>query len=517
MEIIFLVSNIVAFAFLMIYHMHMYQLNSYNIIEEKHWLQDNKYPNFGRVFGLFISIIFLVIFSFKFYIVGMILAILLNVATSLGNKEKESKISLKYTPRVKRMLLTSSIIYALYIIVIFVFIKNIKVNNVLIQILPMFCPYIIMMSNVINRPVEKHINDGFVNEAKQKINSMQNLTVIGITGSYGKTTVKQILGKLLSKDFNVLITPYNYNTTLGVTITIREYLSPIHDIFVCEMGAKGVGEIKEICDIVNPRYGIITSIGEQHLETFLSVDNIIKTKFELADSIKDFGTVFLNYDNEYIKNKKIDKNVISYAIENKDADYVPYDIKVNENGSSFMLKIEDEDVRFETKIIGLHNVLNIAGCIAVAHKMGVSSATLVQRVKQLEQVEHRQQIIKKDFGVIIDDAYNSNPAGAKSALDTLSMFDMTKIVITPGMVELGEKQYELNKEFGKQITEVADYIVLVGKNQSIPIQDGIKEKNYDEKRLYVVDDIKEALNIAYSLKSDKPKAILLENDLPDNY
>ena len=122
MEIIFLVSNIVACAFLMIYHMHMYQLNSYNIIEEKHWLQDNKYPNFGRIFGLFISIIFLVIFSFKFYIVGMILAILLNVATSLGNKEKESKISLKYTPRVKRMLLTSSIIYALYMIVIFVFI-----------------------------------------------------------------------------------------------------------------------------------------------------------------------------------------------------------------------------------------------------------------------------------------------------------------------------------------------------------------------------------------------------------
>jgi len=143
-----------------------------------------------------------------------------------------------------------------------------------------------------------YLADKFINEARQKISSMPNLTVIGVTGSYGKTTVKQILGKLLGKDFNVLITPYNYNTTLGVTITIREYLSPLHDVFVCEMGAKGVGEIKEICDIVNPKYGVITSIGEQHLETFLSVDNIIKTKFELADAVPDDGIVFLNYEVE---------------------------------------------------------------------------------------------------------------------------------------------------------------------------------------------------------------------------
>lgn len=522
MSIIFLLSNMAAFCMLLIYHIHMYQLNSYNIIEEKHWLNDNKYPNFGRIFGLVVSSVLYIIFSFCgniIFTIGAVIAILLNIWTAIGNKEGESKIKLKYTPRVKRMLFTSTCIYLILLLIDAFFIKNAVVYVVFLQIVPMFCPYIIMLSNIINRPVEKYINDGFVNDAKQKINSMHNLTVIGVTGSYGKTTVKQILGKLLSKDFNVLITPYNYNTTLGVTITIREYLSPIHDIFVCEMGAKGVGEIKEICDIVNPRYGIITSIGEQHLETFLSVDNIIKTKFELADSIPDGGTVFLNYDNEFIRNKKIDKNVISYAVKNKNANYVPYDITVSENGSQFMLKMmgEDEAVRFETKIIGLHNVLNIAGCIAVAHELGVNSETLVQRVKQLEQVEHRQQVIKKDFGLIIDDAYNSNPAGAKSALDTLSMFDMTKIVVTPGMIELGEKQYELNEDFGRQITDVADYIILVGKTQTIPIQNGVREKNYDEKKLFVVDDIKEALNIAYTIKSEKQKAILLENDLPDNY
>ena len=141
----------------------------------------------------------------------------------------------------------------------------------------------------------------------------------------------------------------------------------------------------------------------------------------------------------------------------------------------------------------------------------------MQRVRQIEQVEHRQQIIKKNFGIIIDDAYNSNPSGAKSALDTLSMFDMIKIVITPGMVELGEKQYSLNQEFGRQIAKVADYAILVGKNQTIPIQEGINKENYDKEKLFIVDNIKEALDIAYKIKGEKPKAILLENDLPDNY
>ena len=227
--------------------------------------------------------------------------------------------------------------------------------------------------------------------------------------------------------------------------------------------------------------------------------------------------MFLNYHNEIIRNRKVDKNVVSYAVNYKNADFVPYDIKVDENGSIFYLDIDGEKVKFETKIIGLHNVLNIAGCIAVAYKLGVTRQTLVQRVRQIEQVEHRQQVIKKNFGIIIDDAYNSNPSGAKSALDTLSMFDMLKIVITPGMVELGEKQLSLNREFGRQIAKVADYTILVGKNQTIPIQEGIREENYDEEKLFIVDDIKEALDIAYKLKSEKQKAILLENDLPDNY
>lgn len=502
--------------------MHMYQLNSYNKIEQKNWMKENAYPLFGRHLGVWASIVFfktLAIISINF---SIIFAIILNLATFWGNKPGKSKVPLKYTNRVKRMLFTSTLLYLIILITgIWLFYANKVFDFVIIptQLLCISIPYLIMFSNFLNTPLEKHINQKFINEAKDKLESMTNLTIIGITGSYGKTSVKHILGKLLGKDYNVLITPGNYNTTLGVVITIRQYLSPIHEIFICEMGAKGVGEIKEICDIVHPHHAVITSIGEQHLETFLSVENIIKTKFELADAINsEEGTVFLNYDNEYIRNHKTNKNIISYAIDNQ-ADYMPYDIRLDEQGCTFMLNMKGEDkpVKFTTNLIGKHNVLNIAGCIAVAHKLNVSVNTLVQRVKQLEQVEHRQQIIKKDFGIIIDDAYNSNPSGAKSALDTLSMFDMTKIVITPGMVELGDRQYELNKEFGKQITKVADYIILVGKNQTKPIQDGIKEQNYDENRIFIMEDMNKAIATAYNIKCDNKKAILIENDLPDNY
>jgi UDP-N-acetylmuramoyl-tripeptide--D-alanyl-D-alanine ligase len=271
------------------------------------------------------------------------------------------------------------------------------------------------------------------------------------------------------------MTPKNYNTTLGVTRTIRDELQATHEIFICEMGATRVNDIKEICDIVKPKYGIITSIGPQHLESFKSIENVVKTKFELADSLSEDGIVFLNYDNKYIKNNKIKQNKITYGIEKtKGKHYQAYDISATDKGLSFKMKDENnQEYVFNTKVLGKHNIVNIAGCIAVASKLGIPMKTLVQRVKLIEPVEHRQQLIESGSDLIIDDAYNSNPSGAESALYTLSMFEGEKILITPGMIELGEKQYDCNFEFGKQAAKVCDYIILVGKKQTKPIYEGI--------------------------------------------
>ena len=182
---------------------------------------------------------------------------------------------------------------------------------------------------------------------------------------------------------------------------------------------------------------------------------------------------------------KIDKNVVSYGIEdNRKNQYRAYDIKVSINGSTFKLKDEEgKEFEFNTKLIGKHNVCNIVGAIAVAHKLGVSMEQLIIQVKRLESVPHRLQLIKGGNSIIIDDAYNSNPSGTKAALETLGSFEAFKVMVTPGMVELGSKQYECNFEFGKNAASVCDYIALVGKNQTKPIYDGLTSKKYSSYHL----------------------------------
>ena len=286
------------------------------------------------------------------------------------------------------------------------------------------------------------------------------------------------------------------------------------------MGACNTGDIKEICDIVKPKYGIITSIGEQHLESFKTVDNIISTKFELIDSLPKDGIAFLNYDNKYIANKKIEKQKVSYGIENNaNLDFSAYDIKISEKGLTF--KINDENnnsIVFFSKLIGIHNVTNIVGSIALAHKLGVPMNTIVQKVRQLESVPHRQQLINRADSLIIDDAYNSNPLGAESALNTLSLFEGVKILVTPGMIELGDKQFDYNYKFGIQASKVCDYIVLVGKEQTKPIYEGVLSTGYQPDKVIVVDDLESGISKAYGIQAKGLKKIILfENDLPDNY
>lgn len=515
LNICLLASFLYAITVILLHQMHMFQLNSYKPDVHRAWLKDNR----KKTLSLIIQFTVIFVISALFNRIGMIASIILYVLIGLLNRPAKAKKPLVYTKRVKRMLITSYIILIILLGLSLVTLNNRFISSVYVFIAALLYPYLVLIANTLNKPIEKKINDGFINEAKAIIDSMPDLTVIGVTGSYGKTSVKFYLQKLLSAKYNVLVTPENFNTTLGVVITIREHLRSTHEIFVCEMGAKNIGDIKEICDLVNPKHGVITSIGPQHLESFKTIDNVIKTKFELADSINTDGIVFLNYDNEYIASQNIDKNVVTYGINNEAAAYHPYDITVSSKGSEFKLRDKDgTEYSFTTKLIGEHNVLNIAGAIAVAHTLNIPMSDLAVQVRRLEGVPHRLQLIKGNNALIIDDAYNSNPSGAKAALDTLGAFEGLKIVITPGMVELGSKQYECNKVFGTQIADVCDYAVLVGKAQTKPILDGLESVNYPSEKTYVADDLTDALAFVEKLDSNGlQKIVLLENDLPDNY
>ncbi len=505
------------FTELLLFHMHMFQLNSYKPKEHKAWLSAP--ANLRKIRLILMQFATILLIFMLTGTIGKIATILLYCFMAIMNRPIKAKKPLVYTKRVKRMLLTSYIIYILCMLTSVLFRNNVYVVGALFFAIGILIPYLVIIANFINKPIETSINNRFILEAKEMIDAMPRLTVIGITGSYGKTSVKFYLQKLLSAKYNVLVTPENFNTTLGVVRTIREHLRATHEIFVCEMGAKNIGDIKEICDLVHPTHGVITSIGPQHLESFLSIDNVIKTKFELADSIGQKGFVFLNYDNEYIANHKTNNNIVTYGIQNATCKYHPYDVTVSSKGSTFKLKDSDGLEReFTTKLIGEHNVVNIAGAIAVAHTLGVSMDALVIQVRRLESVPHRLQLIRGNHALIIDDAYNSNPSGAKAALYTLNTFEGVKIIVTPGMVELGTKQYECNKTFGTQIAEICDYAILVGPKQTQPIQDGLVEAGYPSEKMYVAENLTDALAYVEKLNTNGvEKIVLLENDLPDNY
>lgn len=535
---IWLATYLVGAVWYILYLMHMFQQNSYKPREYGEWMR--VHSNVGRLLGKCLY----ALISLPLAAVGttgcLIAACIMNGMTILVNKPHKAKKPLVYTPRVKRMLVTTGILYFLAVAVTVLpglwmvagggrlmtsqgmlpLPQHPLLRNTEFSLLLMFLlqPFLILLANAVNHPIEKKIDRYYINDAARILREMPDLKIIGVTGSYGKTSVKYYLSALLSTQYNVLHTPGNYNTTLGVVRTIRENMKPFHEIFICEMGAREVGDIREICDLVHPDYGIITSIGPQHLQSFHTIENIVSTKFELADSVPQSGKVFLNYDNTYIRNAKKDKNIISYGITAEDVDFRAYDIAVSPRGSSFKMKDETgKEYEFHTRLVGSHNVQNIAGAIAVAHTLGIPMEKLLYPVKQLESVPHRLQLVKQGDRILIDDAYNSNKNGFEAALDTLAMFRELRILMTPGMVELGEKQYDENKEVGVYAADKCDYAVLVGKEQTKPIQDGLSEAGFPANRMIVVDDLQEAFRMVNAIPGEKQKVVLIENDLPDNY
>ena len=544
--IIYTAVTLLSVVFLGLREFHMLQLNGYKTPEHSWWMKKN-YRRYIVPAALFVIQFLLLPCKGVIGAILVILLGLLNLCIGLANKPgKKFKKPLVYTARVKRMLTTFGILIALFIIFAVITGKQEVISIAQLEDLTVggtaevratewfrrglpyiltgsalyLTPLLVPLSNIINKPVEKAVQNWYINDAKRILSECPDLHKVGITGSYGKTSMKFYLSELLASQYETLKTPESFNTPMGVTITIRRDLRPTHQYFICEMGARRVHEINELCEIAHPHDGIITSVGPQHLETFGSIENVVNTKFELADSVQAAGgKIYLNGDNDLIRAKAPQyKNAVTYGIKEGN-DWRAADISVSDKGTEFTAIAPDgQTCRFTTKLLGEHSVQNLLGAIAYAAGTGIALEKLVLPVKRIAAVPHRLQLLDKGNGVTyIDDAYNSNPSGAKAALDVLGLFDACRILVTPGMVELGAKQEELNKEFGKQAAASCDYIVLVGKEQTAPIYSGIQEAGFDMERVFVADGLNEALAKVQEYRTDKKKIVLLENDLPDNY
>ncbi len=350
---------------------------------------------------------------------------------------------------------------------------------------------------------------------------MPDLRVIGVTGSYGKTSTKHYLNRILSEHFDVMMTPGSFNTTMGVIRTVREYLKPYNEVFIVEMGAKQPGDIKEICDLVHPSVGIVTAVGEQHLESFKTIENVQRTKFELIDSLPADGLAVINDDFPFVANRKVDGvECVRYAVSNPgNASYTGSEITYTPQGTEFTLTGPDgERHKFATRLVGECNVSNLIAAIIVALYLKVPVDKIRYAVGQIEQVEHRLNMKRTPGGVtIIDDAFNSNPTGSKMALDVLAMMRPGKrIVVTPGMIELGERQEELNREFGRKIAVSADVAIIVGQYNRDAITEGIGSVEGGVAKVHTVDTFKDAQALLGGMLG-KGDTVLYENDLPDTF
>lgn len=524
--------SLIPFIVLLIYDLkkalHMAQQNLYNDDHRflKWTLKDMKTFKTPLKCSLVVLITYLVLIIFKleasvitsiYFFVVCLIILLIEIKE---NKNADTKIKLKVTARVKRLIFTNVILFALLCVGLY-FVKNVNIIYLCLFIYDMLLNFVIMLVVIINKPVEKMVYLSYKTKAVNKLKAMNNLKVIGITGSYGKTSSKNILSDILNVKYNALPSPRNFNTPYGLIITVNNHLDKFDDVLIAEMGAYKVGEIKELCDLVRPKYGILTKIGTAHIEIFGSQENIQKGKFELIESLPSDGIGVLNGDDELQVNYKLknDCKIVWIGIDNKDVDVRATDIKTSNKGTTFnvIFKGDKKKYEFTTRLLGYNNIYNILASLALSKEFGLSVDQMKKAVLGARSVEHRLELRPAGNITYIDDSYNSNPVGSKMALEVLKDMPGLRIVMTPGMVELGDKSYELNKKFGTYMKDSCDVVILVGEKITKPIKDGLKEVKFDDKNIYVVKSTKEAFNLVKSLSNGKESYCLIENDLPDIY
>lgn len=519
--IIYILLAVAVFGFVVMlkYDMQMMQQNSYRNERYMKWMkQSGETTSIARLVMYVCMPLMAASICINSVYVQIIVAIVL-VCNSVSMLRKKSKKPLVFTKRVQRLFF-SELIIAVVAIMLMALYGSIYDAALLCVFLTAFSFAFTMSINWLLKPVEQSINDMYVKDAKRMLAGMPGMKIVGITGSYGKTSTKHYLNRILSEKYSVLMTPGSYNTPMGVVRTVREMMQPYNDLFIVEMGAKNIGDIKEICDIVHPQMGIVTAVGAQHLESFKTIENVQRTKFELVDALPADGFAVVNNDFPYVANREV-KNVECkrYSVgEKSTGDYKAVNVNYSAQGTSFTIVGEGFSIDLSTKLVGECNISNLMAAVIMAVKLGVPEQKIRYAVSKIEQVEHRLNLKRTASGItIIDDAFNSNPDGSRMALDVLGgMKGGKRIVITPGMIELGEKQQYFNERFGEHIAETCDVAIVVGQYNRDAILKGIKSKCMPEENIRIADTFMEAQQMMLSF-AKSGDTVLYENDLPDTF
>ena len=314
---------------------------------------------------------------------------------------------------------------------------------------------------------------------------------------------------MMSERYETVKTEKNFNTPLGIAKSAKN-ISAETRAFIAEMGARRRGDIKILCDVVRPQYAIITGVTGQHLETFKTLDNVYVEKFSVLNYIPEDGFCIVNRRG-IEREISLPKNAF-FVGGTGDFAYAD-EIKINSNGSNFCLYLDGKKYAAETRLLGRHNVDDIVLAAAMAKKLGVDDSDIIRAIKNLKPVPHRLELIRNGRISIIDDTYNGNPVGAKRALEVLREFDGRRVVVTPGLVELGKREKEENEILGKEIANVANLALIIGRNGEY-IRKGLIENGFPEENALFFKNLSDAERFFPDLFSPND-AVLFLNDLPD--
>lgn len=463
-----------------------------------------------------------------------VLTILYSAAAAVAiwpPREAEIKKKFVRTQRATRLLVASFLLFAIVWLlavglssgiasVLFSFV----IVNAITLALFLLAPLFLIAGNMAVQPVEAGMRRLYLRRAKGVLNRLAP-TVIGITGSYGKTSTKHYLAHILNGRYNTVATPKSYNTLMGVSLAINTVLQEQSsvDYFLVEMGAYIEGEIAEICDLAQPQMSIVTAVGPQHLERFGSLEAVANAKYEIVGALPPDGTAILNGDDPRVA-AMADRAAVAQTVmvsqeEGAGAFFAKNIVEAAEGLSFDVVEAQTgEERHFHAPLYGRHTVTNLLLATAAARQVGLSLGEIAMRVAGLEPFEHRlQRTIQPGGLIVLDDAYSANPVGAANALRVLALHESGKrIVITPGMVELGAVQDEENRKLGGLATSYATDILLVGVEQTRPIAEGVRSTSFAEDHLHVFATHAEAVNWlrANALSGD---TVLFLNDLPDTY
>ena len=462
-------------------------------------------------------------------LVGFVSYLLFTILYINTESKVNAKVPLRKTGRLIRLIIVYCIVLGvitfgfLTLLNYLAFVIGSEVVGILrfslICVMPILTPFILYFSSLLTSPFETIVKHFAIKRATLKLKRMQILK-IGITGSFGKTTVKEILKSILSQKYRVLATPASFNTPMGIALTVK-HLDSTHDVFIAEMGARNRGDIKEVAKIVSPMYGVLTGVNIQHLETFKTLENIKDTKFELFENLTDGGEGFFSADNENSVELANRFNGEKYfaGVSNPENNLVSAsNISVGEHGTSFTLNIKGEEgVPCSTVLLGKHSIKNICLAAAVAYKMGMTPIEIALGINRIQSIGHRLELMPNNKGiVIIDDSYNANIDGVVAAMEVLDLFNGRKIVLTPGLVELGKDENMANMEMGKILAKHADHVIIIGRQNAEMILAGLLEGGMKKENIKFATNLNKG-NKELNAMVKEGDVVLFENDLPDNY